>query len=720
MKTKEKHDKKKDRRKAVKPTVSSRKRQVFWKKSGGRIRSIRTTLILGYLVPVLMIVALGIISYTSASQAIMDKCEESSVNTITAMSMYGKSLADTTMSRALEQVNNADAKEYYENYADNTDPEWIQHYSNTKGKLQQMFNSSTYLSNYYIIPKVGTEVNSLSKDLGPQMYDDFMSSPIGTEFASQISKKNGWYGYHSRIDETRGSDGEDYAFTYVQKFLMADAFLVMDWSMESVEDIISRIDFGDGSITALISADGREIARIRKAGTGGEDTLEKVEETVFADKDFYIESTEQKEVVHKYVIWNNESYLYVYTSLGNCGISLCSLVPQANMVEEVANIRNLTIVLVVVTAIVALLIGTLIAGGISKTVHTISNGLAKVAEGDLTQKFNVKRKDEFGILAKELNDTVEEISALMAEMKRFGGNVNQKADEVSEKTESLNESMQTVSAGVDGVANGIQIQAQETEKSNEKMHEFAERLENIHGETITMSDAIGGATEAIHQGQVIINDLNRKAHTTADITNELVENVDSVQKRSVEIRGIIDTINNIAEETNLLSLNASIEAARAGEHGRGFAVVAEEIRKLADQSAVAAGEVQARLNQMAVMTDRTTKSAEEAKNIVAAQGKSLEETIEVFGTIQTKVNALVDGLQIIVDGMEQINMDKEEIQTSVRNIAVQADNAAVSTEQVTSSLGEQAGVMAKLAENMEYLRKETSVLGESINKFKLQ
>ena len=682
-------------------------------------RSIRTTLFMGFLFPVLMLVVLGVVSYTTASRTIMDKYEESSMNTIDAMSLYGQTLTDGIASKALEQITNTNMKQYYEMYHENTDPEWLTYFSNAKSGLRQMMTLE-YIGDYYTVPASGSQMNSKEQDYGAELYPQMMASDIGAYFTANPAQKNGWFGYHTAIDTLAETGSEEYAFTYVQKFINAETFLVIDWSMESVEQILEKVNFGENSIGALVSGDGREVARISRTNAEGAEVLEMVEGTVFVGTDFYQASVETGEATSNYVNWNGESYLYIYSPIGNSGISLCSLIPQKNIVAEVSAIRNLTIVIVLIAAVAAVLVGTYIASGISKTVNIISKALEKVSRGDLTQKFEIKRKDEFGTLGKVLNDTIENIRLLMTDMMRFGGNVNQMADGVSEKTEALNESIKNISVGVAEVANGLQVQAEETDRSNGKMRQFAERLDNMNEETEQMSGAIKGANEAINQGQIIIKDLNDKAQTTASITDVLVENVKGVQKHSVEIEGIIDTINSIAEQTNLLSLNASIEAARAGEHGRGFAVVAEEIRKLADQSAQAAGEVQERLSKMSVMTEKTTQSAEETRDIVAAQGDALNETIAVFGTIEEKVEKLVSGLQVVVDGMTQINLDKDDIQTSVMNISMESETAAASTQEVTSALDEQVGVMAKLAEDMEYLKRETAVLEESINRFKIQ
>lgn len=417
------------------------------------------------------------------------------------------------------------------------------------------------------------------------------------------------------------------------------------------------------------------------------------------------------------VVWEGKSYLYLYAPLSKSGIMLCALIPRTNIIAEVESIRNLTLGIVILAVLIALATCTLISGGISKAVRIINGFLEKVAEGDMRQKVLIARKDEFGALGAALNNTVENIRVLIRDMKIFGGNANVMAQETTRKAECLNEAVQEILLRVEEVMKSLQSQAEETDKSSGRVQVFTGRLNDIYNETTQMSNAIQNVSEAVHKGQVIVDELDHSSGNAVQITKLLAENAYGVHEYSVEIEGIIDTINDIAEQTNLLSLNASIEAAKAGEQGRGFAVVAEEIRKLADMSAEAANKVQQILSKMFSMTEKTTCFAKETEDIVAKQRVSLNETVVVYGVIEEKVENLVDGLQVVVDGMGEINMDKDEIQNSVENISKQAEMAAASTEGVTSALNEQADVMTELAKNMEYLREKIVTLEQSMDHF---
>lgn len=680
-------------------------------------KSIRGTLIGGFLIPVFLIIVLGVISYTVASNTIMTKYEESSLNTISAMGLYGSSLVDGIATRAMEQIVSSDMKEYYEKYADNTDENWINIYSTAKSIMRQMKSGTASINNFYTVPEVGFEINSLEQDLGDSLYDDFKASDIGVYFTENKAQKNGWFGWHETIDAARGSDGEDYAFTYIQRFVNIDTYIVLDWDMKSAEEMLANVNFGENSICALVSEDGREVSRIYRKDAEKNLHMEKLEEPVFGSTDFYSNTKEADSIGSMDVVWEGKSYLYLYAPLSKSGIMLCALIPRTNIITEVESIRNLTLGIVILAVLIALATCTLISGGISKAVRIINGFLEKVAEGDMRQKVSIERKDEFGALGAALNDTVENIRVLIRDMKIFGGNANVMAQETTQKAECLNEAVQEILLRVEEVMKSLQSQAEETDKSSGRVQVFTGRLNDIYNETTQMSNAIQNVSEAVHKGQVIVDELDQSSGNAVQITKLLAENAYGVHEYSVEIEGIIDTINDIAEQTNLLSLNASIEAAKAGEQGRGFAVVAEEIRKLADMSAEAASKVQQILSKMFSMTEKTTCFAKETEDIVAKQRVSLSETVVVYGVIEEKVENLVNGLQVVVDGMGEINMDKDEIQNSVENISKQAEMAAISTEGVTSALNEQADVMTELAKNMEYLREKIVTLEQSMDHF---
>lgn len=688
---------------------------IDWDKltKSGRGGSVKGTLIKAFSAPVVLIVILGVVSYMTASSTIKSKVEESSKSAITAMGMYCEQMLANVSSKALELVVSDDISSYYELYYKKNDSKAMEYWRAAKKTLLQAKASVDCMYSYSVIPVGGTYLTSVSGSLGENAHEDFMASPEGQYFA-ESTQKTAWFGYHTYLDDQLGITTDRYALAYYQKFLKTDTFLVLDISLEAVEEVLARMDLGENSIKALVSKDGREIIRIQQ---DGEDVVYETEEAVFAGRDYYLNSLEEEESGSEYVKYNGEKWLYVHTPIGKTGVVLCSLIPQDNILREVATIRNLSIIMVILTGIVAFVIGNIIATGMSKSVKIMTTGLDKVADGDLTAEFNIKSRDEFGLLAKGLNETVASMRVLMSDMKKFGNQVKEMADGVAIKSDTINTSVREISQAVDEVAAGAQKQAQEADLSNDKMVGFAERVDSVCAGADDMGNTIDKATAAVKQGRVIVDELNQKSETTVAITKVLVENINDVQQRSAEIEGFIDTINSIAKQTNLLSLNASIEAARAGENGRGFAVVAEEIRKLADESMEAGKNIKGIVESITETTKKTTASAKEAETIVYAQAASLEETIQVFGEINQCVDTLVTGLTDIADSMQTINAEKEVVQDSIRNISVVSEESAVATEEVTATLDEQVKIVADLARDVERLKHEADALDQSIGKF---
>lgn len=234
-----------------------------------------------------------------------------------------------------------------------------------------------------------------------------------------------------------------------------------------------------------------------------------------------------------------------------------------------------------------------------------------------------------------------------------------------------------------------------------------------------MENAIYETTEVAKQGDVIVDDLQRKSELTIEITKKLVGHISNVQQKFSEIENFVTIINDIAKQTNLLSLNASIEAARTGEKGRGFAVVAEEIRKLADESVQAGKHIKEVVDNIAMLTGQTAFAAKEAETIIFSQTDLLKETAGVFSKINNCVEVLIEGIKNIAGSIQEVDHEKEQIQEVINNVSVVSEQTAGSMEEITVTLDEQVKTVADLADEIALLREDAVKLEQMIDRFKV-
>ena len=197
------------------------------------------------------------------------------------------------------------------------------------------------------------------------------------------------------------------------------------------------------------------------------------------------------------------------------------------------------------------------------------------------------------------------------------------------------------------------------------------------------------------------------------IIGEVKEQTDRTNASIQKINAAMEFITSIAEETNLLSLNASIEAARAGEAGRGFAVVAEEIRKLADNSAEAAGEIRNNVENISAQTGVSVESAKQAGEMVAQQTEAVREVIGVFQDMSDAMDKLFDGLKEILAGTERADKEREDTLEAGHNISSIIEETAASAEVVKK-------VAASLEQNVENLNGTAESLGDNMTGLKTE
>ncbi len=711
-------------------TSKTQKNKNLNKSNGRKTGSIMTTLMVIAIVPVLLMIVLGVVSYSTASKAILSKCEESAMTTVNAMADYTNLICNSVSTKAAEVVGNSDVSKYYSKYyKDPTSDEAVASYAAIKTMFGQIKQSNSYVSSYTIIPIGGKGISTLAGSVPDNAWDSFVNTEEAQYFLAngQIA---GWRGYHEYADENMASAASGYAFAYYRKMMKNDTMLIMDVTMQEVKDILIDMDMGEGSIRALISGDGREIGvEADKISIDPDDSTitadfyglgtEEHGGQYFVGQSFYEETKESKTGGFSTVSVNGKTYIYFYSPVGTTGIMMCALVPQANLLAEAKNIAYITAGLVVVAGLIALGLGILIAHSIRKTLQDTVNGLKKVEEGDLTVQFTTKRKDEFKQLTNSMNQMLGGIRGLIQDTSDFGETVNDMSANLAEKTVDINESMQQVLMAVEEVAEGTQSQASETENSNQKMISLSENLTDISAQTEAMQEMADNVMRSVEDGNRIMEVLNEKSDTTAEITKELSEEIAEVAKRSKEIHGIIGVINGIAEQTNLLSLNASIEAARAGEAGRGFSVVAEEIRKLAEQSKESANQIKLIVEGITETTNKTSRSAKVTESMMQEQVEALKDTISIFKDINEATIELVDKLHAAGSSMDQIMVEKEDVADSLQNIAAISEQAAASVQEINATLSEEMMTITHLAEDAENLKGQMEVMNSSMEKFRV-
>lgn len=680
---------------------------------GGR-RSIMQTLLAAFMVPVIMMVILGAGSYLSASSGVVGQYEKSAESTMRATGSYFGLMCTTISNKAVEAISNADVSNYYGKLYKKNNTESLQALRGAKTVLGNARGTSSYINSYSVIPEGGSYLTSLNGSMTENPKADFDASPEGQYFAQDKTAMNAWLGYHTYLDGCLKTEPDDYALTFYQKLTKSDSFLVFDIKMQTVLDMLGEMDFGESSVKAIVTKDGREVAAIQKAD-GEQELVQDV--TYFAGQSFFEKSREAEELTSETVRLKGKSYVYIAMPVGKTGTMLCALIPRSNLTEQARSIGVITVIMVILATAAALLCGGKISMGISGTVKEVTGGLSRVAEGDLTSHFATKRKDEFGLLTASLNSMLESIRALMNDMKSFGAKVSQMAADVSAQAGGISRSIDSTAQTMEDLAQGVQHQAHETEAGSERMVAFADNIGVVAGQTDSMAKAADQAIGAVEEGKQIIHGLNDESTHTVELTRELVGNIEEVQKNSEEIKEFVEVINSIAGQTNLLSLNASIEAARAGEAGRGFAVVAEEIRKLADQSKASGDKIHDIVANIGNTTDKTTESARRTEEMIVKQAQALQQTVEVFDQINQSVAALAQGIRVTVGRLEELSSEKDQVQDSIQNISAVAQEMAAATQQVTTSLGGQNEVIAELVRQADSLSRDVRALDEAIGRF---
>ena len=413
------------------------------------------------------------------------------------------------------------------------------------------------------------------------------------------------------------------------------------------------------------------------------------------------------------VKYNGKDYIFIYNRLEDNNSTVCALVPMKVVTGQAEAIKTLTVGLVVAAIIIAGLIGVWIASGIQRNMKRIAKRFGEVANGDLTVTVTAKGRDEFVGLAQSATNMIYNNKKLVAKVNDSTNDLAASASEVKSASEIISGYSEDITRAIGGINEGMERQSRYALACVEKTDALSQDIKEV-SDTVEKVEVLVSNTESmIENGMTMIQQLGESAEETTAITAQVGDSVAALKKETSIINQFVEMITDISEQTNLLSLNASIEAARAGDAGRGFAVVAEEIRKLADSSAKAAGNIQDNVKNITKQTESTMADAKRAEEKVAAQSVVVEKVVSIFQDMNTQMEELVGGLDAIVESTGKADAERKETLESVKNISDIIEESAGSVRDVN-------GVTEKLLQNVDNLNKVSDILNVNMTDLKAE
>lgn len=369
---------------------------------------------------------------------------------------------------------------------------------------------------------------------------------------------------------------------------------------------------------------------------------------------------------------------------------------------------------------IGVLIILIIRKFIQKPIRKVTNAISTLASKNLTvDKLEVHSKDEIGMLAMACNELTDSMREMMTTLHATADEMEQSSTTMNGRTEEINLNVKDITDAITSIANTAGEQAADIERTSEEIGVLEEIATRSEEASKVLADASADIAVVSQEGEDVVNNLFHITQESEQAFSLIFGSIDEINESTNKIGMASGLIQEIASQTNLLSLNASIEAARAGEMGKGFAVVANEIRNLAEESAKSVNDINNMLRELRNNVDTATLQSETVKNSVIMQVKGVEETKEKYAVIKEDIDRINDEIEIVGAISKTMMESCVKVADIITNLSASAEENAAATEETNAAAQEVLAMIQEIAQETGLIKELSENLEQRVNAYQI-